>query len=299
MNGRIQTGRENKVISQKTEPHSQNLNYYFNVEYYKCLEQAEYDPENKKNPFQIKDGVFHQQNRAICDEFRCVGANKMKRLPKGEISGRKITAFELETRYPGLLIGTGNPHGTGNQDDAGLGFTFDYVTGMPYLPGSSVKGLLRSVFINEPVYIKDWMKNEKNLEIKPKELEKSIFGERQTEMYLCSPYKRDIFFDAIIIRGNKDNKIMETDNITPHHSSSSEQSGEAELAEPVPVTMLKIRPNVKFCFQFALTDSLAEDDKTVLLSADAKKELFKSILCDFGIGAKTNVGYGILVDPNA
>ena len=292
------------MISQKTEPqkmfsHSKNLNYYLNVEYYECLEEAEYDPENKKNPFQIGDGVFHRQNRTICDQFQFESANTMKPLPDGEISGRKITAFELETRYPGLLIGTGNPHGTGNQDDAGLGFTFDYVTGMPYLPGSSVKGLLRSVFINEPEYIKDWMKNEKNLEIKPEELEKSIFGERQAEMYRCSLYKRDIFFDAIIIRGGKDNKIMETDNITPHHSSSSEQSGEAELAEPVPVTMLKIRPHVTFRFQFALRDSLAKDDKTVLLSANKKKELFKSILCDFGIGAKTNVGYGILVDPNA
>ena len=55
-------------------------------------------------------------------------------------------AFQLVTTYPGLLIGTGNPHDAKLDAAVKLGFSFDYVTGLPYLPGSSLKGMLRSRF---------------------------------------------------------------------------------------------------------------------------------------------------------
>jgi len=56
------------------------------------------------------------------------------------------TNFECTTTYPGLLIGTGYPHGSGVMGEFKIGFFFDYTTGLPVIPGSSVKGLLRSAF---------------------------------------------------------------------------------------------------------------------------------------------------------
>src|SRR5690554_3416875 len=52
--------------------------------------------------------------------------------------------WELYTTYPGLLIGSGYQHESGGENEFKIGFFFDYTTGLPQIPGSSVKGVLRS-----------------------------------------------------------------------------------------------------------------------------------------------------------
>ena len=55
----------------------------------------------------------------------------------------------LNTTYPGLLIGSGYIHEIGStniENELKLGFFFDHTTGLPIIPASSVKGLLRSAF---------------------------------------------------------------------------------------------------------------------------------------------------------
>src|SRR5690606_9438219 len=54
--------------------------------------------------------------------------------------------WELYTTYPGLLIGSGYQHESGGENEFKIGFFFDYTTGLPQIPGSSVKGVLRSSF---------------------------------------------------------------------------------------------------------------------------------------------------------
>lgn len=57
------------------------------------------------------------------------------------------SSFTLLTTYPGFTTGTGMPHGIkNNEEDFKIGFYFDHTTGLPIIPGSSVKGVLRSVF---------------------------------------------------------------------------------------------------------------------------------------------------------
>ncbi|MBK9961551.1 MAG: type III-B CRISPR module RAMP protein Cmr6 [Saprospiraceae bacterium] len=53
-------------------------------------------------------------------------------------------SFELETTYPGLLIGSGYHHEVKVEGELKLGLSFDYTSGLPNIPGSSVKGTLRS-----------------------------------------------------------------------------------------------------------------------------------------------------------
>jgi CRISPR-associated protein Cmr6 len=90
-----------------------------------------------------------------------------------------------------------------------------------------------------------------------------------------SLYKRDIFHDAYLSKGNDVGLFLGKDYITPHKDP---------LKNPIPIKFLKILPNVKITFQFELRDNL--------ISAIDKKNLFERILKDFGVGAKTNVGYG-------
>jgi len=194
----------------------------------------------------------------------------------------KEPPFYLTTLYPGLLTGSGYIHEVGGKDienELKLGFFFDHTTGMPVIPGSSVKGLIRSAFKKaNGDYIKELLVHLKvEYESEISGLEKAIFENSDS----VSIYKRDIFFDAYPIKsGNKDEAFLANDYITHH---------ENPLKSPNPVQFLKILPNVQFQFNFKLTANGG-------MAAEDKLKLFKQILLDLGIGAKTNVGYGQFID---
>jgi CRISPR-associated protein Cmr6 len=228
----------------------------------------------------------------------------------------------LKTTYPGLYTGSGYTFGAGLTGEFQLGFLFDHTTGLPYLPGSSVKGAIRSAFPNYDMKNKntDYKKervdsiwNEyfakmsadcftKNFSVDSDrknivaEIELEIFDGRDitlekdnkskrkevTEEYL-SIYQRDIFHDVFIAeavkQGKTKSKFLGTDYITPHRSATK---------NPIPLPFLKILPGVTVYFQFQLHDGY-------YLTAKGKEYLFRQILLDFGVGAKTNVGYGQFV----
>ncbi|MDN5077920.1 type III-B CRISPR module RAMP protein Cmr6 [Aliarcobacter butzleri] len=165
--------------------------------------------------------------------------------------------FKLTTIYPGLLVGSGynHPKLKDNKDDFQLGFFFDHTTGLPIISGSSIKGLLRSVC----------EKNDFMQDVYKKQIPLEIFEDGKT-----------IFYDAYIVSTNNENKgkIFGSDYITNHYSN--EENG--MFKEPNPIKFLKILSGVTFKFQFKC------DEKYL--------ELFKQIILDFGLGAKTNVGYG-------
>ncbi|MBZ0199969.1 MAG: type III-B CRISPR module RAMP protein Cmr6 [Ignavibacteriaceae bacterium] len=211
-------------------------------------------------------------------------------------------SFELTTIYPGLLIGSGFNHEIGEQkNELKLGFFFDHTTGLPCIPGSSVKGVLRDACEKaEGEYVLEVFK-----EIKDKQLRdwlidadaKKIFlknGQRHSQFVLnvfngksdnenyIPLKKRDIFFDAFPTKSfNESGKFLANDYITPHPDP---------LKSPNPIQFLKVLPQVTFQFNFRLTDECCP--------AKIKEELFRQILLDLGVGAKTNVGYGQFIPYN-
>ncbi len=247
-----------------------NLGWLFYKDYYSGL-------KDNKDFFESKNG------RLI--GFRC----------EREISGE---TFQLITEYPGLAIGTGNNHKTKSSDDEfKLGFSFDYSTGLPIIPGSSVKGLLRSAFPNsvkkkkdqheefvnlhyrEPrrIYIREKL-NMQDLDVD--ELEQEIFeGFRNGKSIRI--YERDIFKDAILVKSQEN--VLGIDYITPHNKG--------KFKNPLPIKFMKVMPKVTFAFFFDLRDYKDKSGSTIV-SVEQKRNLFRQILLDFGIGAKTNVGYG-------
>ena len=198
-------------------------------------------------------------------------------FPKGEFS------FCLKTLYPGLAIGTGYNHAMKNfKENFDFGFYFDYTTGMPIIPGSSVKGVLRSLFGQN--------RNETHKSAKEKmirdtlskvNLHNSDIGLLVNEIFegvdphrqAIPPYRRDIFYDAYVV--DTEGALFADDYITPHKNP---------LSDPDPNKMLKVAPGVTFCFSFDLHDSM--------IPKEIKSDLFKELLLFHGIGAKTNVGYG-------
>ena len=226
----------------------------------------------------------------------------------------------LKTTYPGMLSGSGYPHEMGFKGELKLGFSFDYTTGLPYLPGSSLKGLLRSPFRSKEgkKYVEVLLKDLLGSLPSPKhtsesldllgQLEKEIFeghrlvrgkdGNTQNEPFPIS--QRDIFHDSFVQSSSHQSHQKEfkggflgPDFITPHINRDNEDL--SPFTDPIPLAFLKVLPGVIFGFDFRLHDSQVLPS----LTAEKKYQLFKQILLDFGIGAKTNVGYGQLEDPDS
>lgn len=251
-----------------------------------------------------------------------------------------IESLRFKTIYPGLTLGTGYTHETGELGEFKLGFFFDHATGYPCIPGSTVKGCLRGMFPQEErkeVADKDEKynylssvireltgldsetiaKNELSEEFDQKEhskrtqfidfLERELFDgekperdengmpQKKDSKIVYKPncvYERDIFFDGFIVSTNhpainrsayqNPKPFIGDDYITLHQNRKKPEM--SPFTNPIPLMFLKILPEVTIQFQF--------DVKNGLLTKEQKEELFRRLLLDFGIGAKTNVGYG-------
>lgn len=233
---------------------SKNMSYVFYTEYFENLDL------NKKDNSLIK-----KKNKGII-EFQFTVDSPATSW--SELEGyQKIVLY---TAYPGLLIGTGNEHSLAVNDALKCGFSFDYVTGLPYVPGSSVKGMLRAFFPG------DGKTKEESAEYE--EYIRGILDKPQLDVNLL---KNDIFEGKDIFLGafpvvENDGKLLDMEYITPHKM----------FKNPNPISMIKVKPDVKFEFCFVLSDFGDQ------VTADEKRKLFETIILDMGIGAKTNVGFG-------
>jgi CRISPR-associated protein Cmr6 len=280
-----------------------NFQYLFNVSYYDYL----YDKTSGMTTEDVNNKLIQAR---FPDDFGKVVS------PFQNDCYKKV---ELKTSYPGLLIGTGNPHDSGgdnnetnsagvgvsqdsnrSNNEVKLGFTLDYVTGLPYIPGATVKGTIRSIFKtpsdgdNNEIkkeeyrsrldYVRDTLST--ICKIPPEDprltddnlilLDKEIFGDAD------QGNGTDTFYDAFPISGYAQGYIFGFEYITPHID---------KFSNPVPLKLLKVLPGVCYEFYFKTAGSIVID----VLTADKKCEFYKQLLMDFGIGAKTNVGYGTMV----
>lgn len=206
---------------------------------------------------------------------------------------------KMKVQAPGLLIGSGLAHGLpGSEEDVKTGLQFDYTSGVPVIPGSSVKGVIRSAF---PTIKEDKeQSNEADAEklnyirsliadipeFSSLVLEDNDILELGNQMFNHG----DIFADALLVgygtrmkQHGPVKQVLAEDYITPHTGGP--------LAQPIPIKIVKVAPGVTFafCFKFNETKIGAK-----VVSASMKKALCAAILQDLGVGAKTNVGYGVL-----
>lgn len=187
-------------------------------------------------------------------------------------------SVEVEVLYPGLITGVGIQHEASVEGEVKLGLHFDYTYGFPVVYGSSVKGVLKSYF--EEVYSGLYDARKLSLD---------IFEGIGPDGNPKSIYDRDIFYDAVIVRPDACGRVLAMDSLAPHGGTRHDDP----FANPVPITFAKIAPGVNLRFRFDLKDS-KDASGAVVLSAANKLDLFIEILTTFGVGAKTNVGYGQL-----
>lgn len=246
-----------------------NLGLKFNKLYYKNKDST--DDIDMIKAGQNEGNTSKSIKRKIKDKNKELLDYIVKFNVNDNISKPWTHTIRCKILYPGLIIGSGLQHGIGLECEFKNGFQMDYTTGLPIIPGSSVKGVIKSFF-------KELIKSKSNIEFindnfgtnykldEMIETKKNLFN----EVALKIP---NVFFDAEII---SEGKILASDFITPHKKT---------LENPIPIKFLKIKPNTEIEFRFKLVD-----DKYLL--ADEKLVLIKEILLLTGVGAKTNVGYG-------
>lgn len=279
------------------------------------LSQPLKDSDSRKANAKANEKAFRIKNQTL------TSTAKVKPFSPAKLEKIGIQSVRMIVQNPGLLPGIGYPHEVGYPGELKLGFGFDHTTGLPVLPGSSVKGVLRSVFPqvkfeaenpqnmtetpnatqrNKAEYFFGLLKKlgVENLdahEQAPQALihavELSIFygfdfseTPRQKRKPMC---EHDVFFDALPVHF-AENQLLGRDALTPH--------GNDLLKDPIPLPFLKVMPGVVFCFCFKLR---ATEVGNVIITAEQKRRLFAEILCTVGAGAKTNVGYGQFEAENA
>lgn len=213
-------------------------------------------------------------------------------ISQAQFLNSTFNSFEIKTIYPGLVCGIGYEHEIGYINEFKPGFSFDYTTGLPYIPGSSIKGTLRSAF-KIAGYMEEVIKSLESInlyksQIDWKKLELAIFeGKEYATGEMKPSTKVDVFFDSFISLVEGNGSFLCDDYITSHRQEDGSYS---PLKEPNPVRFIKVRPDVTFKFQFRLGNDVISDN--IIITGEIKSEIFKMILLDLGIGAKTNVGYG-------
>jgi len=161
-----------------------------------------------------------------------------------------------------LVVGLGGTH------PAETSMTLHHIYGIPYIPGSAVKGATRHWII-----FKDF--NEKVEDFEKNDEFKKIFGDQ-------SEAGKIIFLDAYPINEIK----LSIDIINPHYPdyyTNPKSNPPADWQSPTPIKFLTIK-DTKFKFH------LLSKDENLLKKA---YEWLKDAITNYGVGAKTTSGNGI------
>ena len=206
-----------------------------------------------------------------------------------EKAGYEIIKYHAELKSP-LITGIGQTHP--NE----VGMVFDHTMGIPYIPASSVKGIVRFAHMLELIKsdnIEEYKKSDKGGEyIDESDLETKIpaifggdaDGEKEGKEKTKKLKGKVIFLDAY------PDKVpdLHVDIMNPHYGLYySDENGEtppADYLAPTPIKFLTVKQGTVFTFR-----ALAPKGSDFI---EPVKTAFQKALEDEGVGAKTAVGYG-------
>ena len=182
------------------------------------------------------------------DEYVC----RLMRLV--DRRGGRAAVFTTESRF---VTGLGRSHPVEN------GFAWHPTLGTPYLPGSSVKGLVRA-----------WAKRDADPS-PPRETTERLLGAYGTAGGIS-------FLDAIPIAPAQ----LEADVMTPHYAGWTECDPPGDWRSPTPIPFLVTAAGTSFLFGAVPCRPVSDSDQNTVLC------WLSSALAWLGSGAKTAVGYG-------
>lgn len=167
--------------------------------------------------------------------------------------------------------------GLGGESVLETHLTLHRTYGVPYIPGSAIKGLL-SRFAATRLEGAAWARDLDPKNFHRGEAQKALFGTTEEAGLL-------VFFDAVPITYQ-----LHPDVMTPHHSNyySGENVPPADWDSPIPVPFLSVTG--RFLFALGLASGVSKEEGKPWLEAAWK--ILELALREEGIGAKTTSGYG-------
>ena len=174
--------------------------------------------------------------------------------------------------------------GLGAESVLETSITLHRTYGVPYIPGSALKGLAASFahrFMGE-----DWKKEPKDKATKETkkigEAHRLMFGLQESAGYV-------IFHDALYVPNSYGKNPLATDILTVHHSEyyKDGKSAPADWDNPIPIPLLSAQGRYLLVVSANSGDAKFDEKMTSLAI-----EILGLALEQEGIGAKTSSGYG-------
>jgi len=182
------------------------------------------------------------------------------------MSAMKATLFNASVDWRMVV-------GLGGETVLETDLTLHHLYGIPYIPGSALKGLTRAYVTGELEGYKSEKLDNDNEEVK------RIFGSQERAGTV-------IFFDAMPVDGRA---TFALDIMNSHYPKYyGEKALPTNDQDPNPVTFLTVT-NTTFMFALA---SRNPQDQQHLEDVEQAQEWLKTALEKYGVGGKTSAGYG-------
>lgn len=223
--------------------------------------------------------VFKKVKDGAKDALAALHLNQAH-LIKNPLPGLLGVVIEAKLISP-LLTGIGAPH----LSETNL--FLDRNLGIPAIPASSVKGIVRLGHILEKLLENPELADEKDLHDYHIDQLPELFGIASEDAVKFKKKGkawgrgRVVFLDAY----PKEVPDLKTDILNPHYPKyyrEGDKDWPRDNQDPIPVTFLTVAPGTVFCFRFLAPEVLCEPLKAAVAR----------ILTQEGVGAKTSLGYG-------
>ncbi len=256
----------------------------FNLKFHKAarfIEDAQgkvdkdkfYFYKNDHNPKRNTGHSFHIKAKFDTEFIDYIIQTQKNSIDKEK---RKELEFELDWRLA-IGLGVDNVYETG--------ISLHHIYGIPYIPSSGIKGIVRSWYILD----KHEMKEQSEANALKDEVFCKIFGSDDKGFEGKATQGKIIFLDAFPTSEPK----VEADIMNPHYpdyygdSDNKKDIAPTDFQNPRPINFLTVK-DCSFQFILGIRDL---EDKGLLETAS---EWLKEALTQKGIGAKTAVGYGYM-----
>lgn len=197
---------------------------------------------------------------------------------------------EYEEIVIGATLTTPLITGSGESHPHEVSMVFDHNTGIPYIPASGVKGIVRfahtlSIFLDENGQVKEPYKGQEYLD-EARENIPDIFGGEKI-IIDQNKEKKIILRGRVVFLDAYPAKIpdLHIDIMNPHYAPYySEGKPPADHHNPTPIKFLTVAKGTRFIFR-----AVAEKKENL---PEKVRAAFIKALTEEGVGAKTAIGYG-------
>ncbi|MGE5573040.1 MAG: type III-B CRISPR module RAMP protein Cmr6 [Bacteroidota bacterium] len=257
-----------KGVQNPPKDESPNAGLWFD----KYVDIWQWDEKQVASSIKMPEG---EAKRKFYEEVSKKVAGYAKELTQAYLARRDRLVYSLKGRVMSAATKWRFVSGLGASHPIETGFIWHTTLGVPYLPASSIKGMIRA-------WLTYWAADTSDNEQAQKRA-MELFGDTGS-----TGMGRLIVFDAI----PAGLPTLEVDIMNPHYteyySDARRKTPPADYNSPVPVNFLAIAPNQRFEFALAPTSRRCTPS-----DLDDGMRFLQEALSTIGCGAKTAVGYGV------